>query len=498
MALKVAAVAVPKTLEELERSFAEASKGTCSFSGYVDLSAALEGIAAHRPDLVVIDESYRKRDGIDPVEHIRLTCPDCAIVLAVSRGGLTADVEMMKAGAYDYLQLPLWDGRVRKLIDEISERSATASENRELIEAMAGRSQHIVSHSPEMERVLSLAARAAASDATILIKGESGTGKELVARAIHLLGPRRHKPFVIVNIAALSENLIESELFGHVKGSFTGAMNDRQGRFELADGGTLFIDEIGEVPEGIQVKLLRVLQFGTYERVGDNVTRNADVRIIAATNRRLDDAVISGKFRADLYYRINVVPVAIPPLRDHRADIPFLIEHFMKKHAEKNGKVVRGITAEAVARIMKYFFPGNVRELENFIERGVVLARGDLLSETEVFPPDIEGPFAEAERVGNAPADQAGNRFGPEGNRPEMPSARGVASRRGYGDAMHDFERILLAEALSKTSGNVSAAARALGVGERRLRYRMRLLGIDGRNGPGDGGAAAEEIPEDL
>jgi len=302
----------------------------------------------------------------------------------------------------------------------------------------------------EMEKVLSMAARAAKSDSTVLISGESGTGKELVARAIHLAGPRKHKAFVPVNIAALQENLIESELFGHVKGAFTGAMADRTGRFALADGGTLFIDEIGEVPPGIQVKLLRVLQFGSYERVGENTPRDSDVRIIAATNRDLEAEVRAGRFRADLYYRVNVVPVSLPALRDHRADIPYLVEYFIKKYATKNGKPIKSITGEAMTRIMRYAFPGNVRELENVLERGVVLCRGEYLTETDIFLPAEDGKSD------------------------DEPLVTG-----GYDETMGSFEKAFLSKILERSAHNKSAAARELGINERRLRYRLKVLGIE-------------------
>ncbi|HOX92072.1 MAG TPA: sigma-54 dependent transcriptional regulator, partial [Spirochaetales bacterium] len=320
------------------------------------------------------------------------------------------------------------------------------------VEALGeSRAQTIISHSMEMEKVLSMAARAARSDSTVLIQGESGTGKELVARAIHLFGPRKNKPFVPVNIAALPENLIESELFGHIKGSFTGAMNDRTGRFALAHGGTLFIDEIGEVPPGIQVKLLRVLQFGSYERVGENAAKESDVRIIAATNRDLEAEVRAGRFRADLYYRVNVVPVTIPPLREHRSDIPYLVEFFIKKYSLKARKSLKGITLEAMARIMRYPFPGNVRELENVIELGIVLCRGEYLTEMDIFLP-LEGDTA-----------SAGTSM-PEGS---------------YEETMFAFERDFLKRVLERSDGNKSAAARELGINERRLRYRLKVLGME-------------------
>ncbi|MBU0935280.1 MAG: sigma-54 dependent transcriptional regulator, partial [Spirochaetes bacterium] len=248
---------------------------------------------------------------------------------------------------------------------------------------------------------------------------------------------------------ALPENLIESELFGHIKGSFTGAMADRAGRFALANGGTLFIDEIGEVPPGIQVKLLRVLQFGSYERVGENTPRTADVRIIAATNRDLKAEVQEGRFRADLYYRINVVPVNVPPLREHKADIPYLAEYFLKKYAMKNRKKVQGITAEAMARVMRYSFPGNVRELENIIERGMVLCRGEYLTENDIFMPSDDLPETVSLPVGS------------------------------YDEAMNSFEREFLLQVIRRHSGNKSAAARELGINERRMRYRLKVLNID-------------------
>lgn len=409
-------------------------------------------VLAERIDLVLLDPDAVPINAADGISLVKAACPSCEIVLLLSDMDITMDVELMKIGAYGSLSKPLSPDDLRKLIRGLMEKNEVARENRALIEALGeSRAQTIVSHSPEMEKVLSMAARAARSDSTVLITGESGTGKELIARAIHLLGPRKSKPFIPVNIAALSENLIESELFGHVKGSFTGAMNDRSGRFALADGGTLFIDEIGEVPSGIQVKLLRVLQFGTYERVGENAPKEAKVRIIAATNRDLEAEVRLGRFRADLYYRVNVVPVSIPPLREHRSDIPYLVEYFIKKYSLKNTKKVRGITGEAMARIMRYPFQGNVRELENVIERGVVLCRGEYLTETDIFLPleDAEQDGAMALPIG------------------------------GYDEIMSSFERDFLSRVLERYDNNKSAAARELGINERRLRYRLKVLGME-------------------
>ncbi|PKL26426.1 MAG: two-component system response regulator [Spirochaetae bacterium HGW-Spirochaetae-3] len=403
-------------------------------------------------DLVLLDPDSLSMATADGIAFLKAACPSCEIALLLGDHDITMDVELMRLGAYDSLPNPPSVDELVSLIRGLMEKNEMERENRAMVEALGqGRAQTIISHSPEMEKVLSMAARAAKSDSTVLITGESGTGKELVARAIHLAGPRRHKAFVPVNIAALQENLIESELFGHVKGAFTGAMADRTGRFALADGGTLFIDEIGEVPPGIQVKLLRVLQFGTYERVGENTPRDSDVRIIAATNRDLEAEVRAGRFRADLYYRVNVVPVSLPALRDHRADIPYLVDYFIKKCATKNRKPIKSITGEAMARIMRYPFPGNVRELENVLERGVVLCRGDYLTETDIFLP------SEADREDETAPMLAG----------------------GYDEAMSDFEKGFLSRVLERNAHNKSAAARELGINERRLRYRLKVLGIE-------------------
>lgn len=407
---------------------------------------------ADQVDLVLLDPDAVAINAADGISLLKAAWPSCEIVLLLGDQDITVDIELMKIGAYGAIPKPPSQDDLSRLIRGLMEKNEVERENRALVEALGeSRAQTIISHSMEMEKVLSMAARAARSDSTVLIQGESGTGKELVARAIHLFGPRKNKPFVPVNIAALPENLIESELFGHVKGSFTGAMNDRTGRFALAHGGTLFIDEIGEVPPGIQVKLLRVLQFGSYERVGENAPKETDVRIIAATNRDLEAEVRAGRFRADLYYRVNVVPVTIPPLREHRSDIPYLVEYFIKKYSLKARKTLKGITLEAMARIMRYPFPGNVRELENVIERGIVLCRGEYLTETDIFLP-LEGDSAE----GGAPL--------PEGS---------------YEETMFAFERGFLKRVLERSEGNKSAAARELGINERRLRYRLKVLGME-------------------
>ncbi len=431
---------------------AVAEIGGCTLRVDAGESAIEDVVAGEKIDLVLLDPETVPMGAADGIAYLKAACSTCEIALVLGEHDITIVVELMKIGAYDSLPKPPSIVELVNLVRGLMEKNEIERENRALVDALGqGRSQTIISHSPEMEKVLSMAARAAKSSSTVLITGESGTGKELVARAIHMAGPRRHKPFVPVNIAALQENLIESELFGHVRGAFTGAMADRTGRFALADGGTLFIDEIGEVPPGIQVKLLRVLQFGSYERVGENAPHESDVRIIAATNRDLEAEIRAGHFRADLYYRLNVVPVSLPPLREHRGDIPYLVEFFIKRNAAKNRKAVKGITAEAMSRIMRYAFPGNVRELENVLERGVVLCRGEYLTETDIFLPSDE------------PAE----------------SQSPMASIGNYDEAMDGFERGFLSKALDKNGNNKSAAARELGINERRLRYRLKVLGLD-------------------
>jgi transcriptional regulator with GAF, ATPase, and Fis domain len=282
----------------------------------------------------------------------------------------------------------------------------------------------------------------------VVISGESGTGKELVAHFIHNRSTRKNKAFVAVNISALPESLAESELFGHRKGAFTGADSERIGRFEMADGGTLFIDEIGDVSAGLQVKLLRAIQFGEIERLGENTTRSLDVRIIAATNRDLSELVAKGQFRKDLFYRINVINLVLPPLRDRKEDIPALIVHFISLFNERNHRKVTGLTREAMDKLMKHDFPGNVRELENIIERSVVLCRGDVVLERDL--PLLDSPPEE-----------------------QFCQDAAIAS---YEETMGAFERNFLSRALSAAGNNKSAAARALGITERHLRSRLERL----------------------
>jgi len=295
--------------------------------------------------------------------------------------------------------------------------------------------------------VLSLVRRVAPSDATVLIRGESGTGKELIARALHYASPRAAGPLVKVNCAALAESLLEAELFGHEKGAFTGAVASRKGRFELADGGSIFLDEIGDLPPHLQVKLLRVLQEREFERVGSSRPIKVDVRLLAATHRNLEALVREGRFREDLYYRINVVTIVLPPLRERREDLPPLIEHFLRAFAGKNGKTVRGLTREAREALLRYDYPGNIRELENLMERAVVLTRDDVIG-VEDLPLTLETP------------------------------APGAGEGAGLIAAVEGLERRMIRDALAKADGTQTRAAELLGISERVLRYKLKKYGL--------------------
>jgi len=405
-------------------------------------------------DLVLTDFRMPEWDGLTVLEKFKQLNPDIDVVVVTAYGNIENAVKIMKAGAYDYLTKPVDLDELENMIQRIQEKRQLVAENRVLKAQLEKKFKFdaIISQSGEMEEVLNTAARVAPSKATVLIRGESGTGKELIARAIHFASPRKDNPFVVVNMSALSENLMESELFGHEKGAFTGATQQRIGRFKQADGGTLFIDEVGDIPLSVQVKLLRAIQFGQIERLGSNKTIDVDVRIIAATHRNLEEMMNNGEFREDLFYRLNVVSIWIPPLRKRKADIPVMVDHFIKKYAAENQKPVKGITREALDFLMKYDFSGNVRELENMIESAVVLTRSEYITQK-----DLPQPIRiKSERAIIDPAN----------------------IHDGYEAKMKAFEKEMIKEALSQTNGNQSAAARLLGITERHLRSRLEKLGM--------------------
>ncbi len=400
-------------------------------------------------DLVLTDMRMPDLSGLEVLEAVRSMSPETAVMIITAYGTIETAVSAVKAGAADYLTKPLNLDELLHRVHRVRERHQLVTENRELREALAERHrvEGIIGDSGRMQEVLSLVRRVAPSDATVLIRGESGTGKELIAKALHYASPRASGPLVKVNCAALAESLLEAELFGHEKGAFTGAVASRKGRFELADGGSIFLDEIGDMPPHLQVKLLRVLQEREFERVGSSRPIKVDVRLLAATHRNLETLVREGRFRGDLYYRINVVTIVLPPLRERREDLPPLIEHFVRSFAEKNGKTIRGLTAEAREALLRYDYPGNVRELENLIERAIVLTRDDLIG-PEDLPLVLEAPS------------------------PESGADAGLVA------AVEGLERRMIQEALAKTSGTQTRAAELLGISERVLRYKLRKYGL--------------------
>jgi two-component system NtrC family response regulator len=422
--------------------------------GVASVAEAMETIKRERFDLFLTDCNIPGVDALRTSGEARKLNPDMAVIIMTSFGTIETAVKAIKAGAYDYLPKPIDLEQLALLIERISERQNLIRENSELKEQLRERYKfdEIVSTSHAMEEALNLAGRVAASTATVLLRGESGTGKELVAKAIHYHSSRANAPLIKVNCAALPETLLESELFGHEKGAFTGASAKRIGRFEAADTGTIFLDEIGELTPGMQVKLLRVLQEREFERIGGSQTIKVDVRVITATNRDIEKDIREGKFREDLYYRLNVVSVVIPPLRDRKEDIPALMEHFIKKYAEENKKAISGVAAEARDLLMRYAYPGNVRELENIIERAVVLAKRGTIT-TADLPLHLQGA----------------------GNDAPVPA---VLLKGQLNETLDTVERGLILDALKGSNGVQTRAAERLGISERVLRYKLKKYKI--------------------
>jgi DNA-binding NtrC family response regulator len=412
---------------------------------------ALEIVHQEPVELILTDQRMPNLSGLELLKAARAANPETYVILMTAYGNVETAVEAMKAGAADYLTKPLHLEELRHKIETIRERHRLYVENRELREALESRHriEGIIGESGQMLEVISLIRRVAPSEATVLIRGESGTGKELIAKAIHYASPRASAALVRVNCAALPENLLESELFGHEKGSFTGAVATRKGRFELADGGTLFLDEIGDLPPHLQAKLLRVLQEREFERVGSSQSLKVNVRVLSATHRDLETLMKSGHFREDLYYRLNVVTIVLPPLRERRQDLPALMDHFLRFFAQKNGKTVRGFTREARQALLQYDYPGNVRELENLIERAVVLTRDDVIGRSDL-PLTLEEPETVGEREPHLTA------------------------------AVEGLERRMIRDALTRASGIQTRAAELLGITERALRYKLKKYGLQG------------------
>jgi two-component system response regulator HydG len=409
-------------------------------------------------DLIVMDVRMVEMNGLEALKKIKAYNPAIPIIIITAYSSVDTAVEALKSGAYDYLTKPLDFDLLKLTIERAREHAGLKHENRQLKAKLAeGLSRdNIIGKSPSMQRLLETMAMVAPSDATVLITGDSGTGKELIARSIHMSSPRSHADLVIVNCAAISETLLESELFGHEKGAFTGADRQRSGRFKQADGGTIFLDEIGETSPAMQAKLLRVIQEREIQPVGSSRVEKVDVRIVAATNRDLSEEVEKGNFREDLFYRINVVTLQIPPLRKRMEDIPLLADAFVRRYAEKNRKVVKGFTPLAMNYLLNHDWPGNVRELENAVERAVILMTGDHITENQL-PINITGKDLSSdtamlgEGVQNIPADQP----------------------------LEEIEKRAIIATLKSTGGNKSETARRLGINRKTLHNKLKRYGLE-------------------
>jgi DNA-binding NtrC family response regulator len=418
------------------------------------------------PDVILTDLKMPGLDGIAFMEKARAAAPGAVFVVMTAFGTISSAVDAMKKGAENYLLKPLDPEALAAVVDRAMEKARLVQEARRLRDRLRERNalSHIVSSDPKMHAVLELVAQVGPSKASVLVTGESGTGKELIAEAIHAASPRAKAPFVRLHCAALSESLLESELFGHERGAFTGAFARREGRFKQADGGTLFLDEIGEIPAAVQVKLLRFLQERTFERVGGNETLRVDVRIIAATNRDLGTEIKKGTFREDLFYRLNVVAVDLPALRDRRGDVPALASFFLRKYAVENGKAIETFADDALAALLEYRWPGNVRELENVVERAVVLCDGGRIEKKHLSPTVV--PTDQGEVI------------------PPIP-----------GSTIADLERYAILKTLEACGGSTSKAATVLGVSPRKIQYKLHEYTQPAGAASAEGGGAASAPP---
>jgi DNA-binding NtrC family response regulator len=403
---------------------------------------ALTAIRTDQPDLVLLDLQMPRMSGIEVLGAMRKEGIDVPTIVITAHGSIEAAVEAMKEGAYDFITKPIDANHFDIVVRKVLERVGLKREVELLSEETDKRYRLIIGKSEKMKEAVDTARKAANSNATVLLLGESGTGKEVFARAIHNWSERKAQPFVAINCVGLSKELLESELFGHEKGAFTGADQQKKGKVELANGGTVFLDEVGDISQELQTKLLRFLQEREFDRVGGVRPIKVDVRIIAATNRDLDDAVKTGRFREDLYHRINVIPITLPPLRERAQDIPALCQYFLRRYSSESKKNFAEIANDALARLVAYPWPGNVRELANTIERAVVLGRGPIL---EIG--DLPGRIANTEEANTKSHD--------------------------YREAMNSARRNLVLQALSQSKGNRSLAAKSLGLHEK---YFLRLI----------------------
>ncbi len=417
-----------------------------------DGTEAVAAVGKEAFDVVLLDIRMTNMDGIEALGEIRKISPQVPVLIMTAFASVKTAVEALKAGAFDYLTKPLDIEELKIVIDKAMDHYHLRAENLVLKERLGDRFDfsRIIAASPKMKMLLETLAMVAPSDATVLIMGESGTGKEVIANAIHHNSPRSGEPFIKVSCAALPETLLESELFGHEKGAFTGAVARREGRFQLAHRGTIFLDEVGEMSPALQTKLLRVLQEKEFEPLGSARTVKVDIRVITATNRDLEKEVKEGRFREDLYYRLNVVPLVVPPLRERREDIPLLADHFLAIFREKNRKPIKAISGKALDLLVRHDWPGNVRELENVIERAVILARDEVLVPADL-PPQIRTFSGEEEQDAFA-----------------IPT----------GMSLDEMERALIVKTLDETGGNRTRASEILGINRRTLQNKLKEYGL--------------------
>ena len=411
-------------------------------------AAALEEVRRQPVDLAIIDLKLPDMEGTNLFEAMRVIRPEVIAIMISGLATVNDAVAALKKGIYDFITKDFRMNELRKVVSKALETQQLLAENQRLQQALKERSAsgRIMGRSAAFLKVMQMVERIAGLKSTVLLSGESGVGKELVAEAIHLQSPRRDRPLVKLNCGALPEGLIESELFGHEKGAFTGAIQQRKGRFELADTGTIFLDEISEIPTSTQVKLLRVLQEGEFERVGGSLTLKVDVRIIAATNVDLEAAVAEGRFRKDLFYRLNVIHLAIPPLRDRQDDIPLLALHFLDKFCLENNRAIMGIAPEAMAALKSHYWPGNVRELQNVVERAVALSQGNMIDLADL-PDEVR-------------------HHSPEDDQISIP----------VGASMEEIERLAIMQTLKKTGWDKELTARLLGIGLATLYRRLKEM----------------------
>jgi len=420
-----------------------------------DAETGLKILSRENIDLVLTDFRLPGMTGVEFLQAVKRTNSALPVVIMTAYGTVESAVEAMKMGASDYVVKPFALAEIVMVIRKELDAHNLREENRTLREALGKRYEYdnIVARSDRMQAVLALVERVAPTNSTVLLGGESGVGKDLIARAIHQHSLRKNGPFIKINSTAIPENLLESELFGYEKGAFSGATTSKPGKFELADKGTLFLDEIGDIPGAVQVKLLRVLQDREFERLGATKTLKVDVRLVAATNRDLRAALEEGTFREDLYYRLNVVPIDVPPLREHKEDIPALVDFFLRRLAEESNSPVRGITPAAMRLLVDFHWPGNVRELQNVIERAVTMSISPMIGVEDIH---LESPRTNS---------------GARSQEPLLPEGMNI----------DQWETEIIREALHRANGNKSRAARALGLSRNALRYRLDKIGVPDR-----------------